>query len=752
MATWISVIYACLNVACTAPDPTAPARRCRDAAEAKRDAAVELCLAHYELTRDPASGARAARALQSRRGALPVIEWIASAIGDSAAGADAWLAAGVSRGAAGDVAGSLAAYERAVAMRAASDAAGQLRDAIGLLYHYLGRSDPRAAARQAALAYDLVSLVDRPADRAAAYINIATLLEHLGNLSVTAQILDEARCDIPVTSPHYAELRQLDGLVEGEREHPELERLAFGEANAFAIRDGNRALEWRTRFNLVDLAIRERAFAEADGLLAVQAREAGAAPDDRAVVAYYRGLLELARGNPGGAVRVVERALTSASPIWVPYLEGVRGRALAQAGQPARAEQALLAAAIAIERQRDALDNDTFKSWLLAKQRAPFEDLFALYVASGRFADALAAAQRATARSTLDGLLEAEPAEPSPARAIAAAGERSESMRALARALRSSRPAAAPPIGMVLERLRGSHVITYFRARAELWAIAVTAGGVLRARKIGGVAELKAAVLAWRRNPEDTRAADALGERLLPDELMPPPGAPLYVVQEDPIAELPFAALRRNGELVLDHHAVAYAPSAAVLAVARRSQSSIRATVLGDPTDDLPQAREEAKEVADHLKVKPRLGTEAARAAVLDAADATLIHIAAHTVPTEVGVALRLADGPLDAGTVIDHRVAAGAIVLLTCSSAPITSRDELAPLASAFLAAGAHTVVASRWAVEDGVARRFARAFYDADGVVDPVRATAVAQRELVKQGVAVEQWSTFAVLGGLP
>jgi tetratricopeptide (TPR) repeat protein len=751
---WIAATCASVSTACPAGDPESPglAMQCRKAAEARQDTAIGLCLADYGLTRDAAAGARAARALQSRPGALPVIEWLASAIGDSAAGADAWLAAGVGRGVAGDVPGALAAYERAVAMRGARDALGQLRDAVGLLYHYLGESDYRAAAGQATLAYDLASLVDRPADRAAAYINIATMMLNIGNLSTTAQVLDEARCLVPVTSPQYARLRQLDGLTERGLGHPAQARLALAEANAFAIRDRNRDLEWETRFNIIDLAIREGALDDAAGQLAAQARTAGTGRDDRAVLAYFRGLLELARGNPGAAVQLVERALPDARDSWISYLERVHGRALALAGDPARAEQALLRAAAAVERARDALDSDTFKSWMLADQRAPFEDLFLLHVTAGRLADALGVVQRATARSTLDGLLGAEPGEPSLARSIAAAVEHSGGMRMLARSLRSSHATPAPPIAEVLARLRGNHVISYFRARSELWAIAIARDGALRVRNIGSAAEIAAQVLAWRRDLEATRAADELGARLLPDELMPPPGTPLYIVQEDPIAEVAFAALRRRGELVLDHHPVAYAPSAAVLSVTRRSRSSIHAMVLGDPTGDLPQAREEAKEVADHLKVVPRLGTDAALAAVLDAGDATLIHIAAHTVPTQAGAALRLADGLLDAGAVLDHGVAAGAIVLLTCSSAPITSRDELAPLASAFLAAGAHTVVASRWAVADDVARKFARTFYRANGVAEPVQATAVAQRELVRQHVPVEQWSTFAIIGGLP
>jgi CHAT domain-containing protein len=89
----------------------------------------------------------------------------------------------------------------------------------------------------------------------------------------------------------------------------------------------------------------------------------------------------------------------------------------------------------------------------------------------------------------------------------------------------------------------------------------------------------------------------------------------------------------------------------------------------------------------------------------------------------------------------------------MTCSSdAAVTGREELAPLASAFVAAGAHTVVASRWTVPDDIARRFAQMFYQADGPVDPITAVAGAQRQLVKDHVPVKDWATFTVVGGLP
>lgn len=743
-------IWLCMICACAAPQPATLAERCRQAALARLPDAAELCLPAYELTGDPALGGRAARSLQNRAGAEPLVEWIASAIGDSAAGADAWLAAAIERVNRRDMRGALAAYERAVAMRGARDAAGQLRDAVGLIFYHRRQGEYQAAIDQAVIAYGLIGSVDSREDRAAAYINIATVLVQVGNLSTTEEILDEARPLIPVTSRQYALLRQLDAFVERGRDHREMETIAIDEAHALAIRDGDRGLEWNTRFNLIDAAIRNGALRDAEAWLALPLPP-DASRNDRATVAHHRALLAEARGDHAAAAALIERVLPDAPDSWRSSLDTVYGRALARLGR-APAEQVLIRAVEAVERERLSLDSDTFKSWLLASQRAPFEDLFALYVSQDRLRDALATVQRATARSILDGLLQAAHAGPSEVRGIAGVGAWSDSMRRLGNALRSSPRATHPDMTALLDRLRGNHVITYFRARDDLWAIAVAGDGAIRARKVGSAAELAKRVAAWREHLDDPQLAGALGDALLPDEIVPAHGAPLFIIQDAPIGEVSFAALRRHGELVLDHHPVAYAPSAAVLSATLRSSSPIHPMVLGDPTDDLPQARQEAADVARRLRVTPRLGADATRAAVFGAAGATLIHIAAHTAPTTAGAALQMSDGLLDAGSVIDQGVTAGAIVLMTCSSDAVTGGDELAPLASAFVAAGAHTVVASRWVVPDDLARRFAELFYQANGLADPVGAVAGAQRQLVKEHVPVKDWATFAVVGGLP
>src|SRR4029077_21026306 len=100
---------------------------------------------------------------------------------------------------------------------------------------------------------------------------------------------------------------------------------------------------------------------------------------------------------------------------------------------------------------------------------------------------------------------------------------------------------------------------------------------------------------------------------------------------------------------------------------------------------------------------------------------------------------------------VIDRGISADLVVLASCSTADPGTRDELRPLAHAFLATGSHAVVASRWTVLDELALRFSRAFYASAGAADPVRGTARALQILIREGVPASSWSTFVVYGEL-
>lgn len=725
------------------------ASACRAASEGSQPQTAALCLASFVLTNDPATGALAARALEAQGGAEDIIERLAAAIGDSNAGADAWLAAGNARKA-HDPARAVIAYRRALDHRAPDNVSGRIRDTIGLLLAFAEQGDYQNATQKAADAYELASRATSDQDRGLALLDIALLLIEIGDLETTARLVDEAEHVVAPASAFYPYLRQLHGLIEQRRGHPALARQALREARSDALQRHNEALGWDVYVNLLDLALEQGDVREARALLT----GGPAVPDraaDRAARAYYQARLLVQDGKFAAAVQVAGEALGRDPAEWVQQLEAIRGAALRRSGRPGEAEQALLRAIGALEDQRETINDATVKSWLMAQRRAPFEELFVLYLEQGRPLDALAVVQRAIARSVVDELLRGRPSPGAVPGEIISAGARLTAARTLSRSLRASPGTAAPPIDTVVARLRGRHVVTYFRADRELWALAITRDSELVARRIGDVTQIARLVSRWLARPGDAELAAQLGEQLLPQPLVPPAGETLFVVLDDALRDVAFAALRWRGAYLVERNPVAYGLSAASLAIERAPRRGASPVVIGDPTNDLPDARREAIEVGEALEVAPYLGAAATRAVVLGAANASVLHIAAHTGASANGPAIHLAGAAIDATAILAQPIAPPLVVVLGCGSARIEDRDELGPLASAFIAAGADAVVASRWTVDDAIARRFARAFYAAGGARDPIAALAAAQRRLQSEGVPAGQWATFVVVGGL-
>jgi CHAT domain-containing protein len=429
----------------------------------------------------------------------------------------------------------------------------------------------------------------------------------------------------------------------------------------------------------------------------------------------------------------------------------VRGHALRQLGKLDDARAALTDAANRYEVQRSELGFDALKPWLAHASRLPLEDLFAIAVQQGKTTDAFDIAQRATARSILDGLVSRpDPRGTAFSRDLAQATERVDGLKILTRTIRSSKAARPPAIADVLAAVHDRHLLTYFRARDTLWLIDVPAHGEAHAIEIGDAARIKARVTAWREAPESRVLADELGAMLLPVEVKLGPEEIVYVVVDEPIRSVAFSALRRSGAFVVEHNPVVYEPSAAVLVALRAgSPPSGPAVVFGNATKDLPDAEIEANEVAKATSVTALVRDRATRSAVLASDKPAILHIATHTTTTRLGAALVLADGPLGAGDILDHGIAANLVVLSSCASANALDRDELGPLASAFLAAGARTVVATRFAVRDDTALAFTRAFYAALPQLGAARAVAAAQRQLLVAGTPIGSWSNFVVAG---
>jgi tetratricopeptide (TPR) repeat protein len=181
-----------------------------------------------------------------------------------------------------------------------------------------------------------------------------------------------------------------------------------------------------------------------------------------------------------------------------------------------------------------------------------------------------------------------------------------------------------------------------------------------------------------------------------------------------------------------------------------------RASPLPHAVDEVAALRQILGEQLDVL-----WGSEATRGALLrlnetgDLAGYDAIHFATHTVLDHLAPSqsrVLLADDSLALADVLNLRLMTRMVVLSGCEAA-MGQRypgDEVMGLARAFFLAGARTVVASLWPVEDACAGEFMGRLYSrlgaGEGVAQALRAVQV---EMAGEGYAPYQWAPFIAIG---
>ena len=311
------------------------------------------------------------------------------------------------------------------------------------------------------------------------------------------------------------------------------------------------------------------------------------------------------------------------------------------------------------------------------------------------------------------------------------------------------------------------------------------AGG-LRAPSADDEAAIAAALAASAR---DGSAAEATSLRKLlsrcHDMLISPLGLvddeALLIIPDRDLYALPFAALLdSNGKHLIERHSMRVAPSVGTVfelerrATARGPEpSSPSALVVGVSTfgngwaSELNGARREAKHVSSvldasdayedavHKLITPK--DNVSKAAVIDAMHGRdIIHLATHGEPTGV-----LLDGPtrkagtLSMGEVQALDLSARLVVLSECDSfRGELSSDGVIGITRAFVAAGALTLVASLWKVDDGATLELMKRFYNVllenERMGDVAAALQQAMVSMIREGKwSVLQWAGFVVYG---
>ncbi len=262
-------------------------------------------------------------------------------------------------------------------------------------------------------------------------------------------------------------------------------------------------------------------------------------------------------------------------------------------------------------------------------------------------------------------------------------------------------------------------LIEYFFLREDLLVWAIAPGMPPAAHwQACDVAALSRDILALHRACERRGPYADLAEHLA--EVLLAPFAErirasrhLFIVPHGAAHALPFQAIPFDDAPLGLRRTLTYLPSASVLqwrSAGDRGPLPERILVVGNPTLDLPAARDEAQRIAaqfaDPVLLLEDQATEAAVRAQI--ATAPLVHLATHGIldaESPLNSAVALAGGEaLSVYELMLLRLQARLVVLSACSTAQgeTTGGDDVLGLTRGLLAAGAQAALVSLWPVED--------------------------------------------------
>ena len=198
----------------------------------------------------------------------------------------------------------------------------------------------------------------------------------------------------------------------------------------------------------------------------------------------------------------------------------------------------------------------------------------------------------------------------------------------------------------------------------------------------------------------------------------------LLVSPSFPIQSLPFASLY-NGKCFLGQEfTIAYVPNIAWAAQTCHGGPCVimRALILADPDENLPNAQRECETVSALLKsygipVTLKKGREITRDWLIGhGPEYDLIHYAGHGGFTlDTSSYLKLADGHIAINDILTANWECKFFFLNACQTGErqVHLLEETLSLATALLAVGTHAVVSTLWPIEDALALLFATEFY---------------------------------------
>ena len=244
----------------------------------------------------------------------------------------------------------------------------------------------------------------------------------------------------------------------------------------------------------------------------------------------------------------------------------------------------------------------------------------------------------------------------------------------------------------------------------------------------------------------------------------------IYIVPHGPLHYIPFQALYDGKEYLIKKYSISYLPSSTVLKfvmdkIKERDQESnvliFANPDLGDARYDLSFAEEEASSIRwnfPNSQIFIRKEATETRAKEMGI-KYNILHFASHGEfdvddPFEASLYLvedNKNDGKLTLGEVFSMNLKANLVVLSACQTglSKISYGDELIGFARAFMYAGAPTITATLWRVDDKSTSNLMRKFYTNLKTMPNSEALQKAQIETMKEYPNPYHWAPFMLIG---
>jgi CHAT domain-containing protein len=314
-------------------------------------------------------------------------------------------------------------------------------------------------------------------------------------------------------------------------------------------------------------------------------------------------------------------------------------------------------------------------------------------------------------------------------------------------------------------------LIDYYRAGDDLYAL------VLNGTRVVGfklsAKGLDEEVRAYRQAIErrDPKAAER--GRPLYDRLMRPLAGEirsnkLTISPHGVLHYLPFSALLDGDEYLLDRYSLRLIPSAGALVYLKTDRPAKTGTLLalgnpdlGNARYDLPNAQIEAVNVAALFPSSRALVRGAAsKSAIEELGNGfSILHFATHGKfntddPLRSGLYLAKGndgDGVLTVSDLYTLRWDVDLVTLSACETAlgKVANGDDVIGLTRGFLYAGARSIVASLWEVDDAATEQLMVSFYRNQQNHDKREALRLAQIETRKKYPQPAFWAAFQIVG---